>query len=199
MNDGIEFGLFDVLSLLRGAWHSGIGLLSRAELCTLTYFACVSSMFGGEAAVDWGYQFVRTPSAGITTETVVLALESLGNGELVGAHNAGFTLTQRGREYSLRLSKHAVFRKRVPYLDAVSGVLAFLGPGLIKASLDYEPSVRASVLFDRTDVLLEGPPSRVLYRQLQSMRELLPGELQPFVSSATYIDYLQRVARAADE
>jgi len=189
---------FDVLSLGCKMTDLVEGF-SRPELHLFAYAACLLSIYEGQPASDWGYEFVAAgtglPYAKEFDEAVddgiaLMQIEQKGN---------LLVLTPDGRSELEILHELEGNKLRERFLTGAADALLVLNPGNVREAFYYDPAISYLKEGNRTDWLLNGPVEERLYINFQQLRQVLKSESHDLsVPLVTWLKYLLQVGRAPE-
>lgn len=188
----------DALTVV-GTLEHALNGVTPAEVHLLAYLSCLLSLYGGCAAADWGYDFVRSEWGAPFSAELGSAIDKLrARGYLASKHGALRT-TGGGIAFSNFLRERDEHSWRNPYLDgACSSVLA-LPVGIVRAALREEPSLRHANLHTHPRLLLSRSETDELYDQFRALSQVIgPTVDDLLVPSVVWLSYLGEVRRQSD-
>ncbi len=170
---------------------------SRPELHLFTYAACLLSLYEGQPAADWGYEFASTenglPFSPEVDESIDTGI-SLG---LLHPHGSLLVTTREGRAELAGLRQMEGSKVRERYLAGAADALLVFNPGNIREAFNYDPAISYLKKGNRTDWLLTAPVVERLYGNFQQLRAALaydPRDLSvPLIS---WLQYLIQTGRS---
>ena len=188
---------FDALSLGAGITDLVDGF-ARPELHLFSYASCLLSLYEGQPAADWGYEFVSTPHGLPFAQAIDEAIDvSLALG-LMHSHGALIALTEDGRAElnSLRLFEGNQARER--FLAGASDALLVLNPGNVREAFNYDSAISYLRLGNRTEWLLTSPEVERIYQNFQQIRNALDYEATDLsVPLISWLKYLIQTGRSS--
>lgn len=187
---------FDVLSL-----GERIGDLvegsSRPELHLFSYAACLLSLYEGQPAADWGYEFVATENGLPFSQEIDVAINTaLGLG-LLHVHGALIMLTGDGRTELIALREMQGSKVRDRYLAGAADALLVFNPGNVREAFNYDPAISYLKKGNRTDWLLTTPVVERLYSNFEQLRAALAYDARDLsVPLVSWLKYLIQIGRS---
>lgn len=170
---------------------------SRPELHLFAYAACLLSLYDGQPAAEWGYEFISAenglPFSQELDSTIDLGLE-LG---LISSQGALFVLTEEGREERAELRQLEENKARERYLTGAADTLLVFNPGNVREALNYDPTISFLKKGKRTDWLFTKPVLDRLYGNFQELHAALAYEARDLsVPLVTWLKYLIKIGRS---
>jgi len=190
---------FDMLSLGERVSDLAEGF-SRPELHLLGYAACLLSLYEGQPAADWGYEFVSTeyglPFSQHISTSIDLALDV----EHIRPHGALMILSDEGYTEVTALRKLEDNKTRDRYLAGSADCLLVFNPGNVREAFNYDPTISYLRNGNRTEWLLTGPVVERLYSNFRQLREALDYEPHDLsVPMVSWLKYLIQTGRAISD
>jgi hypothetical protein len=188
---------FDTLSLGERMTDLVEGF-SRPELHLFAYAGCLLSLYEGQPAADWGYEFVSTENGLPFALDIDSAIETgIGLGLLQSKGPLILVMTEGRTELqSLREMEGSKARDR--YLAGAGDALLVLNPGNVREAFNYDPTISYLRNGNRTDWLLTNPVVERLYRNFQQLRTALAYDARDLsVPMVSWLKYLIQTGRSS--
>jgi hypothetical protein len=186
---------FDALALTSLLRVSGPA--TDVDLHVFAYLACLMSMYHGQPAAAWGYQFSAVPPTLPYSTAIAQATDlALDAGLLSTEENlrARFLApTAKGERLFGSMRVLTVFRDRPKYLEASTATaLLHTLPGVVN-SVVSEPELTQSINIDVPRLLLGRRMSQALYSQFQDLSKAL-GDVESdlLVPASVYVRFLEQ-------
>src|SRR3954471_15719298 len=107
---------YDVLALLHHL-SSSVDGADEAELHVFSYLACLLSVYAGQPASDWGYDFIASPAGAPFSPEVDEALRWAMNVGFVASSGARWQLNPEGETEFRALSDLSTHRRRLQFIE----------------------------------------------------------------------------------
>jgi len=187
---------FDTLSLGERTSDLVEGF-SRPEMHLFAYAACLLSLYEGQPASDWGYEFVSTDNGLPFSQDLDAAIDTaLGLG-LLHTHGALIALTADGRTELAGLRAMEWSKARDRYLGGAGDALLVFNPGNIREAFNYDPAISYLKKGNRTDWVLTTPVVERLYGNFQQLRTALAYDARDLsVPLVSWLKYLIQTGRS---
>lgn len=187
---------FDTLSLAARMTDVVDGF-SRPELHLFAYAACLLSLYEGQPAADWGYEFVSTEN-GLPFSTDIDEAINLGfDLELLSNNGALIILTQDGRTELTNLLQMEGSQVRDRFVAGAADALLVLNPGNVREAFNYDPAISYLKKGKRTDWLLTKPIVERLYENFHQLRAALAYDARDLsVPLVSWLKYLIQTGRS---
>jgi len=191
------FAYFDTLSLAERLSDVVEGF-SRPELHLLAYAACLLSIYDGQPAAEWGYEFVSTENGLPFSQDIDEAIEmGFGLGLLFG-HGALIAITQDGQTELKTLRDMESSKARDRYLAGAGDALLVFNPGNIREAFNYDPTISYLKGGNRTEWVLTKPVVERLYENFKQLREALAYNAKDLsVPLISWLKYLIQTGRSS--
>jgi hypothetical protein len=187
---------FDALSLGQRMSDLVEGF-SRPELHLFSYAACLLSLYEGQPAADWGYEFVSAENGLPFSKEIDVAIDTgLGLGFL-HAQGALIVLTMDGRTELTALQELQGSKVRDRFLAGAADALLVFNPGNVREAFNYDPAISYLRKGNRTDWLLTTPVVERLYDNFQQLRAALAYDARDLsVPLVSWLKYLIQIGRS---
>lgn len=187
---------FDTLCLVERAGELVDGV-SRAELHLLVYSGCLLSLYEGQPAAEWGYEFASTdhglPFSQDINASIDLSLE-LGQ---IALHRGLMILTEGGNSELKELRKLGSNELRERYIAGAADCLLVLNPGNVREAFNYDPTISYLRNGQHREWMLTDAVVQRLYSNFQQLREALKYEPRDLsVPMVSWLKYLIETGRA---
>ena len=188
---------FDTLSLGERMTDLVEGF-SRPELHLFAYAACLLSLYEGQPAAEWGYEFVSAENGLPFAQDIDAAIDTaLGLG-LIHGHAALIVLTDEGRNELAMLRAMEGNKTRDRYLSGAADALLVFNPGNVREAFNYDPAISYLKAGNRTDWLLTNPVVERLYSNFQQLRTALAYDAHDLsVPLVSWLKYLLQTGRSS--
>jgi hypothetical protein len=181
--------IFDALYISRNLQRK-IDDFSMYEVQFFSYFACLLSLYDGNAVDSWNYGYIKTEfgspySSDIHKAVTILKINDFFK-EIDEANNY-FVLTEKGDRFlSYQEDNIASIVWRRKYLNAACESISLLPLGNIKEALNDEPVLSSAGQSTSKKNLLQdtNPATKVLYSQFKSLRAALEGKYDDIIIPA---------------
>jgi hypothetical protein len=188
---------FDTLSLEERTSQLVEGS-SRAEVHLLAYGACLLSLYDGQPAADWEYEFASTDYGLPFSQDLNASIDLAVNlGHLV--LNGGLMiLTDEGRSEVVELRSLESYGSRDRYIAGAAECLLVLTPGNVREAFNYDPAISYLRKGNHRDWLLTESVVERLYSNFRQLREALEYEPRDLsIPMVSWLRYLIETGRAA--
>lgn len=126
------------------------------ELHSILYLACLLSVYDGESAAKWGYEFVSSGASSPFSQDVLAAVNALlASGKLRGDLDDRLLVTPTGETLLEYLSESPRFSARLEYLGAAVNAANALPLPAVRAAIASEPQLARAVALKVPDRLLD--------------------------------------------
>jgi len=170
---------------------------SRPELHLFSYAACLLSIYEGQPAAEWGYEFVSAENGLPFSRDIDGAIDVALSLGLIHPSGALMILSTEGRTEAAELRKLEGNRMRERYLAGASDSLLVFNPGNIREAFNYDPAISYLKKAKRTDWVLTKPVVERLYANFQQLREALAYDARDLsVPLVSWLKYLIQSGRA---
>jgi hypothetical protein len=173
-----------------------LGGLKSAEIHSVTYLACLLSIYDGHLPDEWEYSYTST-KAGAPFSTSI--------DEAVGRMLATRTLTTDGQLLTPSEKGHQIFEQlkmlpslhgRERFLEAACGVTLMMPLPTVTEAVLHEPQLQAAVALGQLRPLLDETGLAVIRPHIEGLRLVLQEEETPradlLVPAALWLSYLSR-------
>lgn len=188
---------FDVLSLGERTADLVEGF-SRPEMHLLAYAACLLSLYEGQPAAEWGYEFVSSENGLPFSAEIDAAIDTEFGLGMLHSHGTLIALTTDGKAElaGLRQMEGTKFRDR--YLAGAADALLVFNPGNIREAFNYDQTISYLKNGKRTDWVLTAPVVDRLYNNFQQLRAALAYDARDLsVPLVSWLRYLIQTGRSA--
>ena len=186
---------FDVLQLAALQTKNSEGI-TEGELHTLSYLACLLSVYDGHSVDWWKYRFTATRAGAPFAFALAQALEATHEAGLVIKSERLWTISERGRVDLQQLAPLILNQRRLPYLEAATGTALAMPLPSVASSLSREPGLRRALNFVRTRALLDETGLGLLEEQFQALTIALENDSAGddlMVPAVVWLTYLARM------
>lgn len=186
---------FDMLSLGERVTELVEGF-SQPELHLLGYAACLLSLYEGQPAADWGYEFVSTECGLPFSQHISTAIDIALDLEHIHLHGGLMILSDEGYAEVRSLRELEDNKARDRYIAGAADCLLVFNPGNVREAFNYDPTMRYLRNGNRTEWLLTAPVIERLYRNFRQLREALDYEPHDLsVPMVSWLKYLIQTGR----
>jgi len=181
---------FDILSLGERMTDLVEGF-SRPEMHLFSYASCLLSLYEGQPAADWGYEYISSETGLPFAKDVDGAIDDALNLGLVHTHGALVALTAEGRSElsGLRELEGNITRER--FLNGAADALLVLNPGNVREAFNYDLAINYLRAGKHSDWILTEPVVERLYENFKQLRSALEYDTTdlsvPFISWLRYL------------
>ncbi|MCX6993582.1 MAG: hypothetical protein NT011_10635 [Kiritimatiellaeota bacterium] len=170
---------------------------SRPELHLFSYAACLLSLYEGQPAAEWGYEFVSAENGLPFSQYIDAAMDvSLGLGQ-IHPHGALIALSREGRAEVAVLRELEGNKSRERYLAGATDCLLVFNPGNVREAFNYDPAISYLKNGNRRDWVLTKPVVERLYDNFQQLREALAYDARDLsVPLVSWLKYLIQTGRS---
>lgn len=186
---------FDMLSLGERMSDLVEGF-SRPEVHLFGYAACLLSLYEGQPAADWGYEFVSAENGLPFSQDIDEAIDvAFGLGQ-IHPHDALIVLSPEGRTEAAVLRELEGNKLRERFLEGAADCLLVFNPGNVREAFNYDPAISYLKNGNRTDWVLTAPVVERLYGNFQQLREALAYDARDLsVPLVSWMKYLLQTGR----
>lgn len=178
------------------------GGVSRAEIHSISYLACLLGVYDGLPVDAWRYEFASTkagaPYAGAIDQALVL-LQATG---AITESSGLFSLTERGRSIFRGIRRLPSLSGRERYLDPACSVSLALSLPTVTEAVTNEPQLRVAMSLGQSRRLLDQPGVVVVDEHFRGLRSVLGTDSgQPshlFTAAIVWLTYLSQQSQAAE-
>jgi hypothetical protein len=170
---------------------------SRAELHLLAYGSCLLSLYDGQPAAEWGYEFVSTEHGLPFSQELNASIDLALNLGQFGLRSGMMVLTDEGTAEVIELRKLESNESRDRYIAGASDCLLVLNPGNVREAFNYDPTINYLRNGNHRDWLLTGSVVERLYSNFRQLREALEYEPRDLsIPMVSWLRYLIETGRA---
>jgi len=187
---------FDVLAL--GERMSAlVEGFSRPEMHLFAYAACLLSLYEGQPASEWGYEFVSSENGLPFSPEIDAAIDAAFGLGLLHTHGALIVVTKEGNTELADLLQLQGTKLRDRYLAGAADALLVFNPGNIREAFNYDPAISYLKKGNRTDWVLTSPVVDRLYNNFQQLRAALAYDAHDLsVPLVSWLRYLIQIGRS---
>ncbi len=187
---------FDVLSLGERI-SSLVEGFSRTELHLLGYAACLLSLYEGQPAADWGYEFVSVQNGLPFSQEISASVDFALGLEHIRPQGALMVLSGEGQTEVSELRKLEDNRSRDRYIAGATDCLLVFNPGNVREAFNYDPTISYLRNGKHTEWLLTSSVVERLYSSFQQLRVALDYEPHDLsIPMVSWLKYLIQTGRA---
>ena len=186
---------FDILSLGQRMSDLVEGF-SRPEIHLFAYAACLLSLYEGQPASEWGYEFVSTPNGLPFSQEINESLElALDLGQL-HLNNTLIVLSPDGKAEADILRGLHGNQQRERFLEGAADCLLVFNPGNVREAFNYDTALSYLRNGNHTDWILTKPVIDRLYANFHELRKALACDTRDLsVPLVSWMQYLIETGR----
>lgn len=170
---------------------------SRPELHLFCYAACLLSLYEGQPAADWGYEFISAQNGLPFSQEVDGAIDDALSLEQLRPNGALLVLTDDGAAELTSLRGFSGFKDRERYLAGAADCLLVFNPGNIREAFNFDPAIAYLRRGKHTDWVLTSPVVERIYENFRQLREVLDNSAHDLsVPLVSWLKYLIQTGRA---
>ncbi|SRR5258708_671084 len=170
---------------------------SRPELHLLGYAACLLSLYEGQPAAEWDYEFVSTEHGLPFSQDINASIDCAVAIEHIRRHGALMVLSDEGRTEVSELRKLEDNKARERYITGAADCLLVFNPGNVREAFNYDPTISYLRNGNRTEWLLTNSMVERLYGNFKQIREALNYDARDLsVPMVSWLKYLIQTGRA---
>lgn len=186
---------FDTLSLEERLSQIVDGA-SRAELHLLAYSACLLSIYEGQPAAEWGYEFVSTDNGLPFSQDINASLDLCLDMGQIGFRQGLMVITREGSSELDELRKLGSNESRDRYIAGAADSLLVFNPGNVREAFNYDPTISYLRNGNHREWLLTDSVVERLYSNFQQLRSALEYEPRDLsVPMVSWLKYLIETGR----
>lgn len=187
--------LFDAMYLI-GSAEAEQGM-TISEVNTLSYLACLMSIYDGKPSENWGYKYSVTEFGAPYSASVADAVNSAVAARWAERSDRVYRLTLRGVEELAFQASLRPNQDRRRYLAASVGAALSMPIPAIGDALAHEPSLDRALRFVRRAQLLDQTGLDMVIDQFADLKSALPSESgrgDLLVPTVVWLSFLARDA-----
>lgn len=182
--------IFDSLYIVSQTCSQYAGI-SLSELNFLSYFACLLSLYKGNAVADWGYSFLKSeqgvPVAAALTESCDILMEA----DQLRKMGVCYSITQTGESRLQFLQTMEYIQSRVECLQAACDCLLTDSIVDILSLISHDSVIRDAHLHTLKCLNCEENSSlSILYHQFGLVRKAIGSRRNLFIPATSWLLYL---------
>jgi len=183
------FASFDALSIA-GALSRSYQSTSLGEIQSVSYLACILSVYDGQPSSEWGYEFAVTETSSPFSVSILNAVDRLEKIGFLQADDGRYSLSPEGDETASSWASMHRFKDRQKYLMGATGAADALPLPALSAGLLEEPQVASAIRLGVDRPLLGDVSLIVLHRYFQSLEESLGAGVDLLIPAVVWLTYL---------
>lgn len=181
---------YDVLALLHH-FPSTLDGADDAELHIFAYLACLLSVYAGQPAADWGYEFIASPGGAPFAAELDDALRWAENVGFVSSRGSRRRLTQKGEAEYTALSGLSSHQRRMTHIEPACASTLSIPLGWVRRGLSQTPALRSASLRDSRRYLSDEAAIDALYDQFGALKRVIRGDVKDLlVPAVIWLEYL---------
>jgi len=171
---------------------------THPELHLFAYAGCLLSLYEGQPAAEWGYEFVSTENGLPFSQDIDAAIDTGISLGLFHMHGPFIALTSDGRAELKSLRDMESYKVRDRYLAGAVDALLVFNPGNVREAFNYDSSISYLKKGNHTDWLLTKPVVERLYDNFQQLRTALAYDARDLsVPLVSWLKYLIQMGRTS--
>lgn len=181
---------YDVLALLHHLSASVDGA-DEAELHVFAYLACLLSVYAGQPASDWGYDFIASPAGAPFAPEVDDALRWATNVGFVAANGPRWQLGPDGAAEFAALSELSTHRRRLQFIEPACASTLSIPIGWVRRGIDQTPALQSAGRRDSRRYLSDEAAIDALYDQFDVLKRVVRQDVTDLlIPAVVWLEYL---------
>jgi hypothetical protein len=181
---------YDVLALLHHL-PSTMNGADEAELHVFVYLACLLSVYAGQSAADWGYDFIASPAGAPFAPDLEDALRWAANVGFVTSTNGRWQLSLGGSAEFAALSGLFSHQRRMVFIEPACASTLSIPLGWVRRGLDQTPALRSAARRDSRRYLSDEAAMDALYEQFGVLKRVVRDNVSDLlVPAVIWLEYL---------
>jgi hypothetical protein len=181
---------YDVLALLHYL-SSSVDGADEAELHVFSYLACLLSVYAGQPASDWGYDFIASPAGAPFAADLDDALRWAANVGFVTADGARWQLTPEGAAEFCTLSELSTHSRRLQFIEPACASTLSIPLGWVRRGIDQTPALHSASRRDSRRYLSDVAAIDALYDQFEVLKSVVRQDVGDLlVPAVVWLEYL---------
>lgn len=189
-----HYAYFDTLSLSIRL-QVALDQIAQLEIHLFSYLACLLSLYRGQSASEWQYDFAVTKQQPYPySPDLDLAVRQLIRSGKLEEQDGYVTPDDSAKEDHEFLSKLSLYSSREEYLDGACSSLLVLPVGRIGSALNRDPDIQGAIALGQNRRLLTESGLDNLHRQFAALSTTLGVGVEDLMIPATvWLTYLSTV------
>jgi hypothetical protein len=181
---------YDILALLYYL-SSTVDGADESELHVFSYLACLLSIYAGQPASDWGYDFIASPAGAPFAADLDDALGWATNVGFVACNEGRWRLTADGASEFSTLSELFTHRRRLAFIEPACASTLSIPLGWVRRGIDQTPALRSASRRDSRRYLSDEAAFDALYDQFGVLRRVVRDDVTDLlVPAVLWLEYL---------
>jgi hypothetical protein len=173
---------------------------SRPELHLLGYAACLLSLYEGQPAAEWGYEFASTEHGLPFSQDIDASIEIALSLEQLIPNGPLIVISSEGRTEVEGLRRFEGNKARERYVAGAADCLLVFNPGNVREAFNYDPTISYLKSGKRIEWLLTAPVVERLYSNFQELHKALDYEARDLsVPMVSWLKYLIKTGRTISD
>jgi len=181
---------YDLLALLHHL-SSSVDGADEAELHVFSYLACLLSVYAGQPASDWGYDFIASPAGAPFAAELDDAVSWAANVGFITLAGTRWQLAAEGAAEFRALSELSTHRRRLQFIEPACASTLSIPLGWVRRGIDQTPALRSAARRDSRRYLSDEAAIDALYDQFDVLKRVIrqdAGDL--LVPAVMWLEYL---------
>jgi hypothetical protein len=181
---------YDLLALLHHL-SSFVDGADEAELHVFAYLGCLLSVYAGQPASDWGYDFIASPAGAPFAAELDDALRWAANVAFVTASGGRWRLTVEGSVEFRALSDLSTHQRRLQFIEPACASTLSMPLGWVRRGIDQTPALHSAARRDSRRYLSDEAAIDALYDQFEVLKRVIRQDLADLlVPAVVWLEYL---------
>lgn len=179
--------------------QNSLGNVASTEIQLFAYLSCLLSLYKGQQASAWGYDFAITKLSYPYSPELDQAIDVLVSNGCLKLSNEYITVTEFGKEEYTFLKSLFQFSTREDFIDGACSSLLALPVGAIRNALYQETDIKGAVALAQSRLLLTESGVDALYEQFGALSTSIGVEVDDLmVPAVVWLSYLLKVQNLND-
>jgi hypothetical protein len=181
---------YDVLALLHHL-SSSVDGADEAELHVFSYLACLLSVYAGQPANDWGYDFIASPAGAPFAAELDDAVRWAANVGFIAPVGPRWQLTAEGTVEFSALSELSTHHRRLKFIEPACASTLSIPLGWVRRGIDQTPALHSAARRDSRRYLSDEAAIDALYDQFDVLKRVIRQDVSDLlVPAVMWLEYL---------